>query len=144
MLTTTCLNVSVALATLVWAAQSPALRAQHTRPLCACSSVSPINQPKQSTANTRPSPICRHGARRSVTTMRCTTQHVSCSVELTEGDAVSAESTVPDGIALSGAGAAKLMRKIDWHVLPMLFIVYVVAFLDRLVQGHLYRGCSWH
>lgn len=26
---------------------------------------------------------------------------------------------------------AKLLRKIDWHVLPMLFIIYLVAFLDR-------------
>lgn len=35
-----------------------------------------------------------------------------------------------DGL-LSEAEAARLMRKIDWHVLPMLFIVYVAAFLDR-------------
>ena len=28
---------------------------------------------------------------------------------------------------------AKLLRKIDLHVLPMLFIIYVIAFLDRLV-----------
>lgn len=26
---------------------------------------------------------------------------------------------------------AKLLRKIDWHLLPILFAVYVVAFLDR-------------
>lgn len=28
---------------------------------------------------------------------------------------------------------AKLLRKIDWHLLPILFAVYVVAFLDRQV-----------
>lgn len=27
---------------------------------------------------------------------------------------------------------AKLLRKIDWHLLPILFAVYVVAFLDRV------------
>jgi hypothetical protein len=36
-----------------------------------------------------------------------------------------------DESVLSKADHAKLMRKIDWHVLPMLFIVYVAAFLDR-------------
>jgi hypothetical protein len=34
-------------------------------------------------------------------------------------------------VTLSGAEAARLLRKIDCHVLPMLFIVYVAAFLDR-------------
>ncbi|KAI0398285.1 putative allantoate permease [Xylariaceae sp. FL0594] len=33
--------------------------------------------------------------------------------------------------SLSDAEAAKLLRKIDLRVLPMLFIVYVIAFLDR-------------
>lgn len=37
---------------------------------------------------------------------------------------------------LSEAEAARLLRKIDWHVLPMLFLVYVAAFLDRQVQPH--------
>lgn len=32
---------------------------------------------------------------------------------------------------LSEAQAAALMRKIDLRVMPMLFIVYVAAFLDR-------------
>lgn len=27
----------------------------------------------------------------------------------------------------------KLLRKVDWHLLPILFAVYVVAFLDRQV-----------
>ena len=31
----------------------------------------------------------------------------------------------------------KLVRKIDMHVLPMLFIIYVVAFLDRFVYDSL-------
>lgn len=44
---------------------------------------------------------------------------------------VSMESTMQDDVALSGPEAAKLLRKIDWHVLPMLFIVYVITFLDR-------------
>jgi hypothetical protein len=25
----------------------------------------------------------------------------------------------------------RLMRKIDWRLLPMLFVIYIVAFLDR-------------
>jgi hypothetical protein len=29
---------------------------------------------------------------------------------------------------------AKLLRKIDFRVLPMLFLIYFVAFLDRLVD----------
>lgn len=33
--------------------------------------------------------------------------------------------------SLPEADVAKLVRKIDFHVLPMLFIIYVVAFLDR-------------
>ncbi|KHN95573.1 Major facilitator superfamily domain, general substrate transporter [Metarhizium album ARSEF 1941] len=39
--------------------------------------------------------------------------------------------TLPEGDVLSEAEAARLLRKIDWHVLPMLFLIYVVAFLDR-------------
>ncbi|TWU70645.1 hypothetical protein ED733_000791 [Metarhizium rileyi] len=39
--------------------------------------------------------------------------------------------TLPDCDMLSEAEAARLIRKIDWHVLPMLFLIYVVAFLDR-------------
>ena len=32
---------------------------------------------------------------------------------------------------LSKDETTRLRRKIDFHVLPMLFIIYVVAFLDR-------------
>lgn len=39
--------------------------------------------------------------------------------------------TLPESDALSPADEAKLVRKIDLHVLPMLFLIYVVAFLDR-------------
>ncbi|KID72028.1 MFS transporter prlL [Metarhizium brunneum] len=39
--------------------------------------------------------------------------------------------TLADDDVLSDAEAARLIRKIDWHVLPMLFLIYVVAFLDR-------------
>ncbi|EFY87332.1 allantoate permease, putative [Metarhizium acridum CQMa 102] len=39
--------------------------------------------------------------------------------------------TLADDDILSEAEAARLIRKIDWHVLPMLFLIYVVAFLDR-------------
>lgn len=41
--------------------------------------------------------------------------------------------TLADDDVLSDAEAARLIRKIDWHVLPMLFLIYVVAFLDRYV-----------
>lgn len=37
----------------------------------------------------------------------------------------------PEMEMLSDAEAAKLMRRIDLRVLPMLFVVYVAAFLDR-------------
>lgn len=40
-----------------------------------------------------------------------------------------AEASVSD--ILSRREEAELMRKIDWRVLPMLFVIYVVAFLDR-------------
>ena len=41
-------------------------------------------------------------------------------------------STSPEeGRPLSKEEATKLTRKIDLHVLPMLFVIYVVAFLDR-------------
>ncbi|CAJ2509180.1 Uu.00g142060.m01.CDS01 [Anthostomella pinea] len=40
-------------------------------------------------------------------------------------------STLPEADGLSEAESARLMSKIDWHVLPMLFIIYVAAFLDR-------------
>ncbi|KAK8021843.1 hypothetical protein PG990_006981 [Apiospora arundinis] len=36
-----------------------------------------------------------------------------------------------EGQSLSKQEATKLIRKIDFHVLPMLFVIYVVAFLDR-------------
>jgi hypothetical protein len=31
----------------------------------------------------------------------------------------------------SGIDEAKLVRKIDWHVLPLICIMYLLAFLDR-------------
>ncbi|KAI0160664.1 putative allantoate permease [Xylariaceae sp. FL1272] len=45
-------------------------------------------------------------------------------------------SSKPDSLSpivesLSDTEAAKLVRKIDFKVLPMLFIIYVIAFLDR-------------
>ncbi|KAI1378859.1 putative allantoate permease [Hypoxylon crocopeplum] len=45
--------------------------------------------------------------------------------------AIESTSTLPEADSLSEAEEAKLMRRIDFHVLPMLFLVYVVAFLDR-------------
>jgi hypothetical protein len=39
--------------------------------------------------------------------------------------------TLPESDSLSQAESAQLMRKIDRHVLPVLFLIYVVAFLDR-------------
>ncbi|KAI2780626.1 putative allantoate permease [Daldinia loculata] len=47
-------------------------------------------------------------------------------------DATESTSTLPDDPdTLSEAETSKLMRKIDLHVLPMLFLIYVAAFLDR-------------
>ncbi|KAK6958375.1 hypothetical protein Daesc_001174 [Daldinia eschscholtzii] len=46
-------------------------------------------------------------------------------------DATESTSTLPDPDTLSEAEETKLMRKIDLHVLPMLFLIYVAAFLDR-------------
>lgn len=37
--------------------------------------------------------------------------------------------------ALSEAEAARLLRRTDLRLLPMLFLVYVVAFLDRSVHA---------
>ncbi|KAI1073453.1 putative allantoate permease [Whalleya microplaca] len=46
-------------------------------------------------------------------------------------DDAGSTSTQPEPEALSEAEEVKLMRKIDLHVLPMLFLIYVMAFLDR-------------
>ncbi|KAI0905023.1 putative allantoate permease [Ustulina deusta] len=47
-------------------------------------------------------------------------------------DAVESVSTVRgEEDALSGTEIAALMRRVDLRVLPMLFLIYVVAFLDR-------------
>lgn len=43
----------------------------------------------------------------------------------------SSTSTLPEAELMSDGEAAKLMRKIDLHVLPMLFLIYLAAFLDR-------------
>lgn len=40
-------------------------------------------------------------------------------------------STSPGTDTLSEAEVAGLMRRIDLRVLPMLFLIYVMAFLDR-------------
>ncbi|KAI1105327.1 putative allantoate permease [Jackrogersella minutella] len=45
--------------------------------------------------------------------------------------AAESTSTLPEADTLSEVEEAKLMRKIDLHVLPMLFMVYLAAFLDR-------------
>lgn len=42
-----------------------------------------------------------------------------------------AASDVSDANSLSPAEQTQLMRKIDLHVLPMLFLIYLAAFLDR-------------
>ncbi|KAF2447376.1 putative allantoate permease [Karstenula rhodostoma CBS 690.94] len=51
--------------------------------------------------------------------------------KLNGSDVASAETPLSEDATLSGAEAARLLRKIDCRVLPMLFIVYVAAFLDR-------------
>ncbi|KAF8427724.1 MFS general substrate transporter [Tirmania nivea] len=35
-----------------------------------------------------------------------------------------------------GISESALLRKIDWHVIPMLFVLYVMAFLDRVNIGN--------
>lgn len=30
----------------------------------------------------------------------------------------------------------RLLRRIDWRLLPMLFLIYLMAFLDRYVLDH--------
>ncbi|KAI0841291.1 putative allantoate permease [Hypoxylon sp. FL0890] len=46
-------------------------------------------------------------------------------------DVTESASTQLEADTLSEAEVTKLMRKIDFHVLPMLFLIYVAAFLDR-------------
>ena len=65
--------------------------------------------------------------------MPCVALRVSLDIVTQENDVVSTELTMHDDIALSEPEAAKLLHKIGWHVLPMLFIVYLVAFFDRSV-----------
>lgn len=36
---------------------------------------------------------------------------------------------------------ARLLRKVDWHLLPILFLIYVVSFLDR--QVYTFVRVSW-
>jgi hypothetical protein len=45
----------------------------------------------------------------------------------------SGSQTCNSDIDTSGVDEAKLMRKIDWHVLPCICIMYLLAFLDRCV-----------
>ncbi len=52
----------------------------------------------------------------------------------TESSVMVAEAKSEAGM-LSDAEAKKLLRRIDLHVLPMLFIVYFAAFLDRCVHS---------
>ncbi|KAI9168067.1 transporter [Paramyrothecium foliicola] len=46
-------------------------------------------------------------------------------------DVVESISTLPDAPTMSPEEEAKLVRRIDFRLLPMLFLIYVVAFLDR-------------
>lgn len=46
-------------------------------------------------------------------------------------DAKSPSNQDVEAESLTEVEVAKLMRKIDFRVLPMLFLIYVVAFLDR-------------
>ncbi|KAI2626886.1 putative allantoate permease [Xylaria nigripes] len=46
-------------------------------------------------------------------------------------DSTESNSIAPMAETLSEAEAARLMRRIDYRVLPMLFLIYTVAFLDR-------------
>jgi len=39
-----------------------------------------------------------------------------------------------------GVSESALLRKIDWHVVPVLCVLYVMAFLDR--YGQTSRFCS--
>ncbi|KAI0546918.1 putative allantoate permease [Xylaria curta] len=48
-----------------------------------------------------------------------------------DSDSTKLDSLRPIAESLSDAEAANLLRKIDFRVLPMLFIIYVIAFLDR-------------
>jgi hypothetical protein len=42
-----------------------------------------------------------------------------------------APSVEDKGVSTTGVDEARLLRKIDLRVMPMLFIIYLVAFLDR-------------
>ena len=60
--------------------------------------------------------------------------HTNClwiALTFPDDDAVASTSTSIEAGGLSRAEEAKLMRKVDFHVLPMLFLIYVMAFLDR-------------
>ncbi|KAF2839589.1 putative allantoate permease [Patellaria atrata CBS 101060] len=46
--------------------------------------------------------------------------------------ALGSSSSSQDADIISGIDEAKLLRRIDFRVLPMLFTIYVVAFLDRV------------
>lgn len=50
------------------------------------------------------------------------------------GSAISHSSPVDHATVLPPINESKLVRKIDFRVLPILFIVYVVSFLDRQVS----------
>ncbi|KAI8627428.1 hypothetical protein F5Y19DRAFT_443121 [Xylariaceae sp. FL1651] len=52
---------------------------------------------------------------------------------ISECGAAESASTLPEVDALSDTEAAKLMRKIGFRVLPILFLIYLTAFRDRSV-----------
>lgn len=70
----------------------------------------------------------------SLLTYPAMTDHKEVEVAgLDEANHRSSESSTVGSPPQSRVDEAKLLRKIDWHLLPILFAVYVVAFLDRQV-----------
>jgi hypothetical protein len=62
------------------------------------------------------------------TTTRCTAKdrpHVTTDVELME------LKMLPASVAESPIDEGRLLRRIDLRVMPMLFLIYIAAFLDR-------------
>jgi hypothetical protein len=43
-------------------------------------------------------------------------------------DSKDAEASIPCPVSIT---EKKLVRKIDWRLIPMLFVIYIAAFLDR-------------
>jgi hypothetical protein len=53
--------------------------------------------------------------------------------DATTGPAQAGRSFTGDHHGIDDAAARRIMRKIDWHIIPLLFVTYVFNFMDKTI-----------